>query len=1031
MSTNRMPGSFFYPDTLVHLLRHRAEHNPDDLAFVYLVNGENEEQRLTYAELDAQARAIGAWLESAGLEGQRALMLYPAGLEFVKAFFGCLYAGVTAVPTNPPRRNHKLGRIESIVRDAGAKVALTTETLLEQIQPLLEDSAVLKSLPWQATDFVLGADDWIMPDCSPETLAFLQYTSGSTGTPKGVMLSHANLMHNSALICHAFEHTRTGKGVFWLPSYHDMGLIGGVVQPIYVGRTNVLLSPMAFLQKPVRWLAAISKYRGTTSGGPNFAYDLCVEKITDEQMEGIDLSSWLVAPNGAEPVRAETLDRFTDKFSQYGFRRQTFYPCYGMAEATLIVTGGYVAEDPVVKSFDGRALEENHGLETEDRGPYVRRLVGCGKTLPDQRVLIVDPEKLIEVNDGDVGEIWVQGPSIAHGYLARPEETEETFGAHLADTGEGPFYRTGDLGFLFDGELFVTGRRKDLIIIRGKNHYPQDIETTVAACHPRLVVDSGAAFSIDEDGQEKLVVVQEVDRDRNRNHAEIFSAIRKAVATQHDLMVDTIALVRMRSIPKTSSGKIQRYACRDMFMSGEIGELDRWTVGDPLPETSGSERADSSKFLEPKPAGSPAPESVVPVNGSVRKPNGEQQKSRLAKQSKPLPQGTIRELVEAEIRRVGKERVGELKLESNIVELGLDSLERMEIVATLEDTFGGRFPESVLVEMETLSEVIDAVEQYLGGSAQGAAPRPDDYQPEPSTYDFAQFPEYEQLKQTEQILMATGVPNPYFSIHEAVAGGTTRVDGRELINFSTFNYIGMSGEPRVSRAAKQAIDQYGTSVSASRLVSGEKVVHRELEQKLASFIGVEDAMVLASGHATNETVIGHMVGPGDLIVHDALAHNSIVQGAMLSGARRRPFAHNDWRDLDRILDNIRHDYRRVLVAIEGVYSMDGDFPDLPKFVEVKRKHRALLMIDEAHSIGTMGATGRGIAEHFAVAPRDVDVWMGTISKALGNCGGYIAGSNVLIEYLKYTTPGFIFTTGLSPPMAAGALEAIRVLEEQP
>jgi acyl transferase domain-containing protein/acyl-CoA synthetase (AMP-forming)/AMP-acid ligase II/acyl carrier protein len=572
-------GSFFYPETLVHLLRYRAQQQPNESAFIYLVDGENEELHVSYAELDAHARSIAAWLESRGLKGERALLLYPSGMEFVTAFFGCLYAGVIAVPTNPPRRNAKLSRIEAIVDAADARVALTTLEILDRVQPVLNESPRLARLPWYATDDEADggtADQWQMPDVSFDTLAFLQYTSGSTGTPKGVMLSHDNLMHNSALINLAFEHTRSCMGVFWLPNFHDMGLIGGILQPLYVGRPNVLMSPMMFLQKPFRWLKAISKYRGTTSGGPNFAYDLCVDKITPEQLDELDLSTWLVAFNGAEPVRTETLDRFCEKFGPCGFRREAFYPCYGMAEATLLVTGGFVQAAPVVKDFDERALAKNRGLLPQP-GQRTRRLVGCGRALPDQTIKIVDPDKLIELAEGHVGEIWASGPSIAHGYWNQPEDTAHAFNAQLADTGAGPYLRTGDLGFIHDGELFVTGRLKDLIIIRGTNHYPQDIERTVTESHPALSSVVGAAFSIDVDDEEQLVVIHEVERHyRDIDADEVFTLIRQAVLENHDLDVYAITLIKMGSLPRTTSGKVARHACRNKFVAEKLNRTHHW-----------------------------------------------------------------------------------------------------------------------------------------------------------------------------------------------------------------------------------------------------------------------------------------------------------------------------------------------------------------------------------------------------------------------------------------------------------------------
>jgi len=575
---DRLPGSFFSPLTLVDLVRHRARCQGDDIAFTYLADGENEQVHLTNRELDRQARGIAAWLESHDLVGERALLLYPAGLEFIAAFFGCLYAGVAAVPVYPPRRNRSLGRIQAIADDAQAKVALTTDTVLARVESLIDETPHLKQLTWLATCHVPAGieEQWEMPDIHGDTLAFLQYTSGSTGTPKGVMLDHSNLLHNSALIAYAFEHTRSNLGVFWLPSYHDMGLIGGILQPLYVGRPNVLMSPMSFLQKPYRWLSAITRFRGSTSGGPNFAYDLCVRKITPEQKATLDLSSWLVAFNGAEPVRAETIDAFCEAFGPCGFRREAFYPCYGLAEATLIVSGGFAKQPPVIRWFESGALAKNQVVDAGPEEEGVRALVGCGETLPDQKIAIADPEKLTRCNADEVGEVWVHGPSIAKGYWQQPTNSQRTFRAFLKDSGEGPFLRTGDLGFIKDGELFITGRIKDLMILRGVNVYPQDIELTAQQSHPHLLPDSGAAFTVDVDGQERLVVTHEIHRRHRGDVEEVFQSVRRAIAEEHDLPVEVVVLVQAGSIPKTSSGKIQRHACRNAFLDGTLEVVAQW-----------------------------------------------------------------------------------------------------------------------------------------------------------------------------------------------------------------------------------------------------------------------------------------------------------------------------------------------------------------------------------------------------------------------------------------------------------------------
>lgn len=575
---SKLPVEF---STLVELLRWRVSVQPEHKAYTFLLDGEVEDSYLTYQELDRQARAIAALLQSYRASGERVLLLYPPGLEFIAAFFGCLYAGVVAVPAYPPRPNHALSRLEAIVTDAQATIALTTQNILSDVERRFAQSGNLQGLRSLATDNIASAlgSDWQEPTVSSDNLAFLQYTSGSTGTPKGVMVSHGNLLHNEQMIHRGFQHTEQSIFVGWLPLYHDMGLIGNVLQPLYLGIPCILMSPVAFLQKPLRWLQAISRYKATTSGGPNFAYDLCVRKIKPEQQLSLDLSSWEVAFNGAEPIRAETLERFAGTFSDCGFRREAFYPCYGMAETTLIVSGGFKTASPVLQSVQAEALEQNRVVPACSDDDGSRTLVGCGQTLLDQQIVIAHPETLTRCGSNEVGEIWVCGKSVAQGYWKKAEETEKTFNAYLADTDEGPFFRTGDLGFLRDGELFITGRLKDVIIIRGRNHYPQDIELTVEKSHPALRSGCGAAFAVEVNGQERLVVVQEVERSylRKLDVNEVVGNIREMVAQEHDLQVYTILLLKTGSIPKTSSGKIQRYACRNRFLTGSLDVVEDWS----------------------------------------------------------------------------------------------------------------------------------------------------------------------------------------------------------------------------------------------------------------------------------------------------------------------------------------------------------------------------------------------------------------------------------------------------------------------
>ncbi|MCC5622120.1 condensation domain-containing protein, partial [Nostoc sp. CHAB 5715] len=559
--------------SLVELLHWRAVLKPEQKAYSFLLDGEVEASYFTYGELDRQARSIAALLQSCGVKsGERGLLLYPPGLEFIAAFFGCLYAGVIAVPAYPPRPNQSLSRLQTVVADAQAAIALTTTTVFANIERQFAQYPSLQTLLLLTTDNITTdlAYSWQQPSINSDRLAFLQYTSGSTGTPKGVMVSHGNLLHNELLIKQAMQHTENTLFVGWLPLFHDMGLVGNMLQPLYLGIPCILMSPVAFLQKPLRWLQAISRYKATTSGGPNFAYDLCVRKITPEQRATLDLSSWEIAFNGAEPIRAETLEQFTATFAECGFRRESFYPCYGMAETTLMITGGSKLVPPVLLSVQSAALLQNQIVPASKNETGIQTIVGCGQALQDLKIAIVHPETLTRCQPSEVGEIWVAGPSVTQGYWNQPEQTDYTFRAYLKDTQDGPFLRTGDLGFLHEGELFVTGRLKDLIIIRGRNHYPQDIEWSVEQSHPSLQPSGGAAFAIDVAGKERLVIAQEVKRGFLRNLAteEVIGAIHQAVVEEHELQVYAVLLLKPGSIPKTSSGKIQRHACHTSFLAG-------------------------------------------------------------------------------------------------------------------------------------------------------------------------------------------------------------------------------------------------------------------------------------------------------------------------------------------------------------------------------------------------------------------------------------------------------------------------------
>ena len=582
--------------TLIDRLQEQASTQPHKRAFTFLADGETELDSLTYQQLNQKAKAIAFVLQDRNARGQRALLLYQPGLDFITAFLGCLYAGVVAVPVYPPRANRSIERLLAIVADAEASFALTTQAIAEQVASKFTEHHATENIKFIATDtFELDlATNWHYPAIATADLAFLQYTSGSTGKPKGVMVSHGNLIANSDTIEQYFGNRHEHTLISWLPPYHDMGLIGSIIQPAYVGSSMYLMAPVTFLQRPYRWLRAISRYQAQTNGGPNFAYDLCVDRVTTEQKATLNLSCWDLAFSGAEPVRAETIDRFSEYFSDCGFKRRAFYPCYGMAESTLMITGSDRQVEPVSITVDSKELEANRAVAC-DQNEHSTTLVSSGRNIIGQSIVIADTETLNRCPDGEIGEIWVKSNSVARGYWNRPLLSEYSFNAALTDTQEAGWLRTGDLGFLDREELFVTGRLKDLIIIRGRNYYPQDIELTVDNSHEAIRVGNTAAVAVEIAGEERLVVTTEIKRTalRKLNVEEVTKAIRSAIAQNHELQTHAIVLLKTGSIPKTSSGKIQRHACKASYLDGSlnsVGDFQSTVNSEQLTVNSNQER---------------------------------------------------------------------------------------------------------------------------------------------------------------------------------------------------------------------------------------------------------------------------------------------------------------------------------------------------------------------------------------------------------------------------------------------------------
>jgi len=672
--------------TLVDVLQRRGQIAPHDEAYSFLQDGLKDIRHLTYGELDRQARAIAGHLQSISSPGDRALLLYPPGLNYVAAFFGCLYAQVIAVPAYPPQNARSLPRIEAIVMDADPAVLLTDTTILtaspHDTFPL---APYLHTRRWMTTD-TIPIDtrvEWRSELIDPHSIAFLQYTSGSTSNPKGVMVSHANLMDNLGHIQRCFGHHANSQGVIWLPPYHDMGLIGGILQPLFVGFPVALMAPTAFLQRPLRWLEAISTLRATTSGGPNFAYDLCARKLSVEQVAHLNLSSWDLAFCGAEPIRPDTLERFAAAFSICGFRREAFYPCYGLAEATLIVSGNAKGTTPNVRSFQAEALKTNRAIAGGGADSTAERTyVSCGYPVAAGSVVIADPDTLEACADGCVGEVLVTGPSVALGYWQQPEETRQMFHARVAPSSQGPFLRTGDLAFMEDGRLFITGRRKDLIIIRGRNYYPQDIELTIGHTCQELQVERCAAFTVDVDGEERVAVACEVDRQhlRSLNADVVIRQIRIAVAEQHEIQLYGVVLLKPGHMPRTTSGKVQRYACRQAFLNGTFELV-------------------ASDVIAPQVI---SPPQTIELSHDV---------IVLASPDQRL--GLVEQYLVARLATILRHPVLGAERRESLQRLGLDSLGAMELVHRLDVDFGLIVPITQILESSSVSQLAQRIVERL------------------------------------------------------------------------------------------------------------------------------------------------------------------------------------------------------------------------------------------------------------------------------------------------------------------------------
>jgi acyl-CoA synthetase (AMP-forming)/AMP-acid ligase II/acyl carrier protein len=678
-------------NSLVDVARDRAEHHPTDRVITFL-KGDTDEDTLSLAEVDERARELAATIQARELGGERVLLLFPPGLDYVIGFWACLYAKAVAVPAYPPdpkQLDRTLPRLAGIIRDSGAKAILTTQAIRLLAQPILKLRLGLTGLAWLTTKRTGEAADWVPPHFSRDDLAFLQYTSGSTGEPKGVMVSHGNLLENAALIADALALNPQKTGLLWLPPYHDMGLMAGVVQPVVSHMNLFLMSPLDFISRPVRWLNMISRHRIWGSGGPNFAYDLCIRRIGAKEKASLDLSSWQLAFTGAEPIRSGTLRRFAEEFASCGFRPESFYPCYGLAEATLFVSGSDLTAAPTVRTFDRDRLARGEAADARSLSSV--EIVGVGRPGRSLEMRIVDPETSTPCADDRVGEIWVAGPSMGQGYWGREEESEQTFRARLSGQGEGAqgFMRTGDLGFVSGGELFIAGRIKDTVIVNGANYYPQDIEAVVDHAHDAIRAGRTAAFGVDRPEGEVLGTVSETRTDRREELEEAAAAIRQKVTRAVGIAPEVIAFIPRRTLLMTSSGKVRRRAVRDALLDKSLPTyvvFDRWPSGGAEEPGRAAERAEAAAALE---------------RAALVRLRPEEREQRLVA------------MVAEAVREVHHDAPAAPAPDTRVADLGLDSVQVVELLAAMEEQLGVVLPMERLAHGVTIRELVAAISEEL------------------------------------------------------------------------------------------------------------------------------------------------------------------------------------------------------------------------------------------------------------------------------------------------------------------------------
>jgi 8-amino-7-oxononanoate synthase len=1021
-------GSSSFFSSLIDMLTTRAKHQPTETAYTFLRDGKNNAVSINYRDLDKRAKAIALTLQQKAQAGDRVMIVVPPGLDFIATFMGCVYANIIAVPGYPPGLTRaSINSIRNIADDSGAKLLISTEGWIDEgkFDDILSGSNLKTLYAFEKLESCEG--EWIAPDVSGDDIAFLQYTSGTTGDPKGVMISHNNLLSNLETLRVGFKYVPEDTAVFWLPPYHDMGLIGAIFSAVYCNFHAVLMAPATFVRRPLLWLQAITKYKATVTGSPNFGFEMCVRaanKSSKKDLE-LDLGTLRLAFNGAETVRVNSMAEFNEKFASYGLRKEAITPCYGLAEGTLMCTTQSVTKIIGYNKFDMNELETDHIVDIsvkhqQENVNNWREIVSVGKTQAAVHCRIVNPHTLKNCEDNKIGEVWIQGPSVSAGYWQRSEKSAEVFGARIKDEDSGQFLRTGDRGFMSDGELYITSRIKDLIIIRGRNFSAEDIELSVRQVDPSLKPHRCIAGMSEVNNKEILIVSIEFDHkvascpkgaDDHLRFNEIADGIRRSVMQDQGIEVETIIVQKNGHTPITTSGKLRRKLCIERFINKE-----------ELPVYASSLSSDTK---------------------NIENSNSSQDRQSLTPFSRTELQKKFKIAAEAVFKCP-------MSISDKFVTLNMDSLKSTELVIAMSDVVGWEIPLDILKPESSIETVVfELVKDSLqtpsfakNVSVKAIAQEDNSQVNDKTAIDTNGIRHIEKFDEGAPLSKRLELHREHLNglkRNNALCYGLTQqnspsntdisLENQKLTVFSSYSYLGLNHHAEVLQAKHDAVHKYGSGSHAVMLLGGYTDEHKKLEKLLSRNFMCEDTALFSSGYAANLAAIDTLMGTDGIIFCDMLVHTSIMDGCRISGATIQMFPHQNVDALDRMLSRAAPEAPK-LVIVDGVYSLRGEIANLPELIEISHRHNALIMVDEAHALGAIGEFGRGTAEYHNVEGQ-VDIITGGLGKGIPAYGGYVSGRRDIVEFLRFRANTYVYSGGMDVGNVAAAAQAIELMNREP